>query len=90
MLNFMVSGSFAGLTEQEIASALVLRFQRVGPNGELSDVAVAGSPVRPHRSALFQNRRRCCWWAAVSRISPDVGAEPRNFRGRTRLGPAVP
>ena len=47
MLNFMVSGSFAGLTEQEIASALVLRFQRVGPNGELSDVAVAGSPGTP-------------------------------------------
>lgn len=47
MLNFMVSGSFAGLTEQQIASAMVVRFQRVGANGELSDVAVAGSPGTP-------------------------------------------
>jgi hypothetical protein len=44
-LSFMVSGAFAGLTEAEIASALIVRFQRVGENGQLSDVAAAGSPL---------------------------------------------
>ena len=38
-LNFMVSGSFAGLTEEQIALAMVVRFQRVGDDGQFSDVA---------------------------------------------------
>jgi len=46
-LGFMITGSFAGLTEEQIASDLFVRFQRVGPNGELSDVATPGSPGTP-------------------------------------------
>lgn len=46
-LAFVVGGSFAGLTEQQIASSLIVRFQRVGPNGELSDVAAAGTVGTP-------------------------------------------
>jgi hypothetical protein len=38
-LSFVISGSFAGLTESEIATGLFTRFQRVGADGELSDVA---------------------------------------------------
>jgi hypothetical protein len=38
-LSFMISGSFAGLSEAEIATGLFTRFQRVGDLGELSDVA---------------------------------------------------
>lgn len=38
-LSFSVSGSsFAGLTEQQICDAIFVRFQRVGPNGNGSDV----------------------------------------------------
>ena len=43
-LSFMVAGSFAGLTEQQIASGLFVRFQRVGADGQLSDVATPGGP----------------------------------------------
>ena len=38
-LGFVISGSFAGLTETQIASGLFVRYQRVGENGNLSDVA---------------------------------------------------
>jgi len=47
-LQFMISGAFSGLTEAQVASGMIVRFQRVGPNGEGSDVAVAnGSPGVP-------------------------------------------
>jgi hypothetical protein len=48
-LSFMVSGSFAGLSEAEIATGLFARFQRVGADGELSDVAISdpNSPLTP-------------------------------------------
>ena len=47
-LQFMISGAFSGLTEAQIASGMFVRFQRVGLNGEGSDVAVAnGSPGVP-------------------------------------------
>jgi hypothetical protein len=39
-LSFMISGSFAGLTEQEIATGMFTRIQSVGADGLLSDVAV--------------------------------------------------
>jgi len=46
-LVFSVSGtSFAGLTEEQICNAIFVRFQRVGPNGEGSDVGV-GVPNQP-------------------------------------------
>lgn len=57
-LSFMITGSFAGLTEEEIAAGLFTRFQRVGANGELSDVAITDpdlplSPVPEPASMLL-------------------------------------
>jgi len=43
-LSFMVTGPFEGMTEIEIASGLYVRFQRVGENGRLSDVAIWTDP----------------------------------------------
>lgn len=40
-LSFLINGSFAGLNEADIASSLLVRFQRVGANGNGSDVAAA-------------------------------------------------
>ncbi len=39
VVTFSTIGEFGGLTEADIAAALFVRFQRVGPNGNLSDVA---------------------------------------------------
>lgn len=40
---FTVSGAaFAGMTEEEICNAIFVRFQRVGEDGEASDVGVPG------------------------------------------------
>jgi hypothetical protein len=42
---FVVSGAaFAGLTEEEICNAIFVRFQRVGANGQLSDVSTSAVP----------------------------------------------
>lgn len=38
-LGFTVTGPFGGLTDAQIAAALFVRFQQVGENGRLSDVA---------------------------------------------------
>lgn len=38
-LGFTVSGPFGGLTDTQVAAALFVRFQRVGANGNGSDVA---------------------------------------------------
>jgi len=46
-LNFMVTGPFVGMTEQDIANSLFVRFQRVGANGEGSDVAVVTTTTQP-------------------------------------------
>lgn len=44
--SFSVSGAaFAGFTEEQICNAIFVRFQRVGPDGELSDVGVPGEPI---------------------------------------------
>ena len=40
-VNFSVTGPFGGLTEAEITAALFVRFQRVGENGQGSDVGRA-------------------------------------------------
>ena len=52
---FVVSGAaFAGLTEEQICNAILVRFQRVGANGRDSDVAVPGNPVpEPVTMILF-------------------------------------
>lgn len=43
---FTVSGAaFAGFTEEQICNAIFVRFQRVGEDGELSDVGVPGEPI---------------------------------------------
>jgi hypothetical protein len=42
---FVVSGAaFAGFTEEQIANAIFVRFQRVGADGEGSDVGIPGVP----------------------------------------------
>jgi hypothetical protein len=41
-VNFNIVGPFGGLTEADIAAALFVRFQRVGENGQGSDVGRAG------------------------------------------------
>lgn len=41
-LTFNVSGNFAAFTEAQVASALFVRFQRTGANGQGSDVGGAG------------------------------------------------
>jgi hypothetical protein len=48
-LTFTVSGAGFGngLTEQQLASAIYVRFQRVGANGEGSDVGRPGNPQNP-------------------------------------------
>ena len=47
-LSFTVTGSLAGFTEAQIASAIYARFQRVGLDGQGSDVAtVGGNGVNP-------------------------------------------
>ena len=38
-LNFLITGPFGDLSETAIVSGLYVRFQRVGPNGNYSDVA---------------------------------------------------
>jgi hypothetical protein len=47
-LTFTVSGAaFAGMTEEQICNAIYVRFQRVGANGEGSDVGRPGGPNEP-------------------------------------------
>ncbi len=53
-LTFIVSGtSFAGLTEAQICNAIFVRFQRVGADGEGSDVGVPNQPVPEPASMLL-------------------------------------
>ena len=52
-LTFIVSGAgFAGLTEEQICNSILVRFQRVGANGEGSDVGTPGTPV-PEPASMF-------------------------------------
>ena len=46
VLNFSVTGDFLGLTDEQLASRIFVRFQRVGENGEGSDVG-QGTPDEP-------------------------------------------
>lgn len=48
---FTVSGAaFAGFTEEQICNAIFVRFQQVGPDGQLSDV---GTTAVPEPASLF-------------------------------------
>lgn len=50
---FIVSGAaFAGFTEEQICNAIYVRFQRVGADGEGSDVGTPGTPV-PEPGSIF-------------------------------------
>ena len=51
---FVISGSaFAGFTEQQICNAILVRFQRVGADGQGSDVGTPGTPVPEPTSMLL-------------------------------------
>ena len=51
---FVVSGAgFAGMTEGQICNAIFVRFQRVGANGQLSDVGVPTNTPEPMTMLLF-------------------------------------
>ena len=51
---FVISGAaFAGFTEQQICNAILVRFQRVGANGQGSDVGTPGTPVPEPTSMLL-------------------------------------
>jgi hypothetical protein len=53
-LTFIVSGAeFSGLTEEQICNAIFVRFQRVGANGEGSDVGTAGQLIPEPTSMLL-------------------------------------
>ena len=52
-LTFTVSGAFAGFTEAEIAAGLLARFQRVGPNGEGSDVGSVTQTAVPEPASML-------------------------------------
>jgi hypothetical protein len=53
-LTFTVMGAaFTGMTESQICNAIFVRFQRVGPNGEGSDVGGPGPPVPEPASMLL-------------------------------------
>ena len=50
--SFIVSGAaFAGFTEEQICNAIFVRFQQVGPNGDLSDVGTP-NPI-PEPASIF-------------------------------------
>ena len=52
--SFVVSGAaFAGFTEEQICNAIFVRFQRVGADGEGSDVGTPGTPVPEPASMLL-------------------------------------
>jgi hypothetical protein len=51
---FVISGAgFAGLTEEQICNAIFVRFQRVGADGQLSDVGVPTHAPEPMTMLLF-------------------------------------
>ena len=51
---FTVSGAaFSGFTEEQICNAIYVRFQRVGADGEGSDVGTPGTPVPEPASLLL-------------------------------------
>jgi hypothetical protein len=51
---FVISGAaFAGFTEEQICNAIYVRFQRVGANGQDSDVGTPGTPVPEPASMLL-------------------------------------
>ncbi|MGE0863968.1 MAG: PEP-CTERM sorting domain-containing protein [Vicinamibacterales bacterium] len=51
-LDFTVGGSFAGLSDQEIAAALYVRFQRVGDGGQSSDVGTFNPTPVPEPASM--------------------------------------
>lgn len=52
-LSFTIAGSFADFTEEQIAAGLLTRFQRVGPNGEGSDVGSVTTTAVPEPASML-------------------------------------
>ena len=52
-LNFMINGPFEDLTAAEIAAGLYVRFQSVGPDSQLSDVATVTQVPEPGSMILL-------------------------------------
>ncbi|HYB94336.1 MAG TPA: PEP-CTERM sorting domain-containing protein [Vicinamibacterales bacterium] len=52
-VNFTATGPFGSLTEEEIAAALFVRFQRVGEFGQDSDVAVTDTAPVPEPASMM-------------------------------------
>ena len=50
---FVIQGDFTNLTADLIAQSIFARFQGVGPDGELSDVAAPGAVPEPMTMLLF-------------------------------------
>lgn len=50
---FSVTGNFQGLTAAQVCAAAFVRFQRVGENGQGSDVGTPGTPVPEPASMLL-------------------------------------
>ncbi len=50
---FTVTGNFGSLTADEICHSIFVRFQTVGPTGELSDVGTPGNPIPEPTSMLL-------------------------------------
>lgn len=51
--SFSVTGNFAGFTEEQICNAIFVRFQRVGADGEASDVGTPGDQVPEPASMIL-------------------------------------
>ncbi len=53
-VTFTVTGAaFSGFTEAQICNAILVRFQRVGANGQGSDVGIPGTPIPEPTSLLL-------------------------------------
>ena len=50
---FSVTGHFGNLTDVQIINSIFVRFQRVGPNGNLSDVGTAQPEAVPEPATMF-------------------------------------
>lgn len=71
---FSISGSqFAGLTEAQIINSIYVRFQRVGADGQLSDVGSPGTPIPEPPSMLLLS----------TGLIGVVGAARRKLKTRT-------